>query len=217
MQDSADLYDESVSSTMKSAQGRWLNSNPAHQNVLKQQSNEDSTEAQSESDLENHALSNYKPFGSIESEIALLKQSKLEDGALSDNKLSGSMETEDDSLKQSKLGGGLQPDNKLSGSLESDDASLKQSELDSKLPSSLERKDDSLKLGGGTQPDNKQSSSLESDNVSLKKGNLEAGQPTANKSLHSGSDSVPSEHIYMKKVTPKGKYFTGRDNTQTSV
>ena len=103
MQDSAELHhDESVSSTMESTQECWLNSDPAHRNVLKQQSNEDDTEAQSESELEKEAL---KPSGSMERGDASFRQSKLEDEALSDNKLSGSLVREDALLIQSKLEG----------------------------------------------------------------------------------------------------------------
>ena len=186
MQDSADLYDESVSSTMESAQESWLNSNPTHQNVLKQQSNEDDTEAQSESQLEKEAL---KQCGSMERGDASFKQCKLEGEAPSNDKLSGSLERKDDSLIQSEL----------------------EDEAFSKLSGSMEREDDSLKLEDGTRPDNKQSSSLESDDY-LKQGNLEAGQSTARKRSHSSLDSVPSKHI--KTITPfdeKGKHFTGKD------
>jgi hypothetical protein len=101
LQDSVDLF---ISSPMESAQECWLNSNPALQNALKQQSNEGNTEAQSISKLQNEAPS--------------------------DNKLSGTVERDDTSLKQSKLRGGAQTGTKHFSSPESDSVSLKQSSLE---------------------------------------------------------------------------------------
>jgi hypothetical protein len=106
MHESADLHDKSGSPIM--------DSNPAHQNALRQQSNESDTEAQSESELKgDEAPSDTIPFGS--------------------------MEREDDSLKQSELGGGTQSDTKQSSSLESDNASLKHSSLEAGQPTAKKR------------------------------------------------------------------------------
>ena len=123
MQDSTDLRDESISSTIESTQECWLNSDPAHQNILKQQSSENDIKAQSESKLEGGTLSrsDNKPPGSMGTGDASLKQSELRDEAPSENKPLGSMESENDSLK---LVGG---DAKQS---ESDDALLKQSSVE---------------------------------------------------------------------------------------
>ena len=199
MQDSTELHrDESVS-PMESAQEHWLNSDPAHRNVLKQQSIANDTEAQSESELEKEALSGgNKLSGSMEREVAMLKQGEVEGGTQSDNKPTDSMESDDALLKQSKLQDLAPSDNKQSGS--------------------LEREDDSLKLQDRTQLDNKQSSSLESDNDSLKQGILEAGQSIAKKRSRSSLDSVQSKR--KKKINPfneKEKHFIGKRCTQTSI
>ena len=128
MQNSADLHDESISSTMESVQEH---SDPAHQNVLKKQSNEDDTKAQSGSELDKEALSNNKQSISMEREDDSLKQSKLEGEVPPNNKLSGSLEREDCSLKQSELEDIEAPsDDKLSGSMEREVASLKQNQLE---------------------------------------------------------------------------------------
>ena len=168
MQDSTDLHIESGSSTMESVQERWLNSDRAHQNVLKQQSIVNDTGAQSESELEKEALSDNKPSGSMEREDASLKQSKLEHEVPSDNKPSGSVEREDASLKQSELGGGALSDNKPSGSVEREDTLLKQSKQEDVARS-----------------DNKLFGSMEREDDSLKQSNLKVGGPTARKKWHS--------------------------------
>ena len=103
MQHTADLYDQSISSSLESAQECWLNSNTAHQNALKQQTNEDDTEAQSESELKGEALADNKLSGSMDSKHALLKQSDLEHEAPSDNKQFSSLVSVDASLKRSEL------------------------------------------------------------------------------------------------------------------
>ena len=139
MQDSAELH--RVSSTIESAQERWLNSDPAHQYVLKQQSNEDDTEVKCENELEKET---FKQSGSMERGDALFKQSKLEDEALSDDNLSGSLEREDDSLIQSELEDEALSDDKPSGSIERDNDSLKHSSLEADQPTAKTRSYSSL-------------------------------------------------------------------------
>ena len=202
MQDSADLHDEFVSSTMESAQEHWLNFDPALQNVLKQQNNDDDTKVQSEIKLEKEALSD-EPSGSTESDNALLKQSELKDEAPSDTKPCGSVESKDALLKRIKLGGEVPCNNKLK-----DHNLLKQSKLggvcgtqsDNKLSDSMERGDNSLKLGSEAQSDTKLGS-VENDDTLLKH-SLEAGQPTAKPKLHSSLDTVQSKNLK--------KHFTGK-------
>lgn len=92
VQDSLDSRDQSISSPMESAQ-ECRSSDPTCHNALKQQSNEDATEAQSDT----------KPFGSLKSDDAPSKQSKLGGEAQSDIKPSGSLESDNTSLKQSRL------------------------------------------------------------------------------------------------------------------
>ena len=136
LQDSIDSHDKSTSSPMESAQECWLSSDPAHQNALKQQSNEDDNEAQSDT----------KSSGSLENDDASLKQSELGE---SDTK---PFESDDSSLKQGELaiGGEAQSDTKPStGSLESDDSSLKENEPGgeaTKLSGSLESDHDNTSL-----------------------------------------------------------------------
>jgi hypothetical protein len=108
MHQSANLHDKSTSSPIvESAQECRLNSDPAHQNALRQQINEGDTEAQSESKLEgDEAPSDKKPSGSMESEDAWLKQSKLGDETQSDTQQSSSLERDNTLLKHSSLEAG---------------------------------------------------------------------------------------------------------------
>ena len=92
VQDSFDSYDQSISSPMESAQECW-SSGPTCHDALKQRSNEDDTEAQSDT----------KPFGSLKNDNSSLKQSELGGEAQSDTESSGSLESDDASLKQNRL------------------------------------------------------------------------------------------------------------------
>ena len=143
MQHTADLYDQSISSSLESAQECWLNSNTAHQNALKQQTNEDDAEAQSESELKGEALADNKLSESMENALKqqtneddteAQSESELKGEALADNKLSGSMDSKHALLKQSDLEHEAPSDNKQFSSLVSVDASLKRSELEDGEP-----------------------------------------------------------------------------------
>ena len=134
MQDSAELHrDESISSTMESTQEY-----PAHRNVLKQQSKEDDTEAQSESELEKEAL---KLSDSMKRGDASFRQSDLKDEAMSDDKL---LESDDALLKQSELEDEILSNNKPSGSIDRDNDSLKHSGLEADQPTAKKRSRSSL-------------------------------------------------------------------------
>ena len=184
LQDSVDpdSQDKFTSSPMESAQECWLGSDPAHQNALKQQSNEDDTEAQSDTK---------SSTGSLQIDDASLKQSELGE---SDTKPPES-EDIDSSLKQSDLAIGddheAQSDTKLSDSLENDDSLLKQNEL-----------------GGEAQSD--LSGSLESDDASLKQSKVEAGESTAKKKRRSVLDSISKLARKITRSKQKRKDSTSK-------
>ena len=207
MQDSLDSRDQSINSPMESAQECW-SSDPTCHKALKQQNNEHTTEAQSDT----------KPSGSLKSDDASSKQSKLGSEAQSDTKPLGSLKSDDASSKQSKLGGEAQSDTKPLGSLKSDDASSKQSKLggeaqsDTKPLGSLKSDNASSKqskLGGEAQSDTKLSGSLESDDTSLKQSRVEAGEPTAKNKRRSVLDSMSK---LVRKITPSKKKRKDEEN-----
>ena len=179
VQDSFDSCDQSISLPMESAQG-CLSSDPTCHNALKQQSNEDDTEAQSDTK---------SSTGSLQIDDASLKQSELGE---SDTKPPES-EDIDSSQKQSDLaiGDEAQSDTKLSDSLENDDSLLKQNELEGDAQSDL-------------------SGSLESDDASLKQSKVEAGEPTAKKKRRSVLDSISKVARKMTRSKQKNKDSTSK-------